>query len=110
MLLCEGWRGFKGAENHDPMQFTTGDMEITQSSWDGHETPDDYTLLGNYEIVMDSKDQDSRKYYATLSWRDVQPGLRALTVNVAWPQRIESTENAGNVDKSYVLTVYTRTN
>jgi Tfp pilus assembly protein PilV len=110
ILLCEGWRGLKGDENHDPTQFTTGDMEITQSSWDGHVTPDNYTLLGNYEVVMDSQDQDSRKYYATLSWRDVQPGLRALTVNVAWPQRIESAENAGNVDKSYVLTIYTRTN
>ena len=110
ILLCEGWRGLKGDENHDPTQLSNGNMEITQSSWDGHVTPDGYALLGNYKIVMDSEDQDSFNYYATLSWKDIQPGLRALNVNVAWAQSSESAENAGNVDKSYVLTVCTRAN
>ncbi|HEC01953.1 MAG TPA: hypothetical protein ENI81_00325 [Phycisphaerales bacterium] len=107
MLLCEGWRGLKGDENHDPTQLSTGNVEITQSSWAGHVTPDGYTLLGNYEIVMDSEDEDSLNYYATLSWMDIEPGLRALNVNVAWAQRSDS---ADNVDKSFVLTLYTRTN
>ena len=107
MLLCEGWRGLKGDENHDPTQLSTGNMEITQSSRAAHVTPDGYTLLGNYEIVMDSEDKDSLNYYATLSWMDIEPGLRALNVNVAWAQRSDS---ADNVDKSFVLTLYTRTN
>ena len=107
MLLCEGWRGLKGDENHDPTQLSTGNMEITQSSRAAHVTPDGYTLLGNYEIVMDSEDKDSLNYYATLSWKDIQPGLRALNVNVAWAQ---TSDSADNVDKSFVLTLYTRTN
>ena len=110
LLLCESWRGLKGDETHDPIQLAGGDFEVKKSSWGGHVTPDGYTLLGNYEIVMDSTDADSFNYYATLSWKDVKAGLRALNVNVAWAQRSESEEGAKNVDKSYVLTVYTQTN
>ena len=110
LLLCESWRGLKGDETHDPIQLAGGDFEVKKSSWGGHVTPDGYTLLGNYEIVMDNTDADSFNYYATLSWKDVKAGLRALNVNVAWAQRSESEEGAKNVDKSYVLTVYTQTN
>jgi len=109
LLLCESWRGLKGDETHDPIQLAGGDFEVKASTWSGHVTPDGYTLLGNYEIVMDSTDADSFNYYATLSWEDVKAGLRALNVNVAWAQRSESEEGAKNVDKSYVLTVYTQT-
>ncbi len=110
LLLCESWRGLNGDETHNPIQLAGGDFEISQSSWNGHVTPDGYTLLGNYEIVMDSRDPDSFDYYATLSWSDVQPGLRALNISVAWAQRNETAESARNVDKSYALTVYTGTN
>ena len=108
LLLCESWRGLNGDTTLDPIQqLADGDFEISQSSWGGHVTPDGYTLLGNYEIVMDSGDPDGLAYYATMSWNDVQSGLRALNVNVAWAQRSETAEGAKNVDKSYTLTVYT---
>jgi Tfp pilus assembly protein PilV len=110
LLLCESWRGLKGDETHDPIQLAGGDFEVKASTWDGHVTPDGYTLLGNYEIVMDSTDADSFNYYATLSWKDVKAGLRALNVNVAWARRSESEQGAQDVDKSYALTVYTQTN
>jgi len=110
LLLCESWRGLHGDETHDPIQLSAGNLEITASTWSGHVKPDDFTLLGDYEIVMDTENPDSFNYYATLSWKDVQVGLRALNINVAWAQRSESEQGAENVDKSYVLTVYTQTN
>ena len=109
LMLCESWRGLDGDETHDPIQLAGGDFDVKKSSWGGHVTPDGYTLLGNYEIVMDSTNADSFNYYATLSWQDVKAGLRALNIDVAWAQRIESEKGAKNVDKSYVLTVYTQT-
>ena len=110
LLLCESWRGLNGDANFDPIQLATGDLSFSQSSWNGHVTPDGFTLLGNYETVMESGDPDGLAYYATLSWNDEQPGLRALNINVAWAQRSETTEGAKNVDKSYALTVYVETN
>lgn len=107
LLLCESWRGLNGDATLDPTQLAAGDFGVSQSDWGGHVTPDGFTLLGNYEIVMDTGDPDGMSYYATLSWNDVQPGFRALNVNVAWAQRSESVEGAKNVDKSYALTVYT---
>lgn len=110
LVLCESWRGLKGDETYDPIQLAGGDFEVKASSWSGHVTPDGYTLLGNYEIVMDSTDADSFNCYATLSFKDVEDGLRALNINVAWAQRSDSEKNAKNVDKSYVLTIYAQTN
>ena len=107
LLLAETWRGLNGDSTLDPIQLAAGDFEVSASSWDGHVTPDGFTLLGNYEIVMDAGDPDGLVYYATLSWNDVQAGLRALNINVEWAQRSETTEGAKNVDKSYALTVYT---
>ncbi len=108
LLLSESWRGLGGDASLDPLQLAAGDFTVSKSTWDGHVTPDGFTLLGNYEIVMDSGDPDGLAYYATLSWNDVQPGLRALNVNVAWAQRSETAEGAKNVDKSYALTTYTQ--
>ncbi len=109
LVLCESWRGLDGDETHDPTQLGNSDMSIAQSSWAGHSTPDGFTLLGNYVVVLDDG-PDSANYYATLSWNDVQTGLRALNVNVAWAQRAAGAGGAENVDKSYVLTVYAQTN
>lgn len=109
LALCESWRGLSGEATYDPIQLGTSEMSIAQSSWKGHTTPDDFTLLGNYAVVLDADDPDSVNYYATLSWQDVQPGLRALNVDVAWAQRAPG-DSAENVDKSYALTVYAQTN
>ena len=108
LLLSESWRGLSGDATLDPIQLAAGDFEVSASSWGGHVTPAGFTLLGNYEIVMDTGDPDGLVYYATLSWNDVQPGLRALNINVAWAQRSETAKGAENVDKSYALTVYTQ--
>ena len=108
-VLCESWRGIKGETTLDPIVLKTSDMTIAPSSWNGHETPDDFTLLGNYAVVLDDDDPDSVNYYATMSWKDVQPGLRALNVSVAWAQRGPGADDTENVDKAFGLTVYTQT-
>jgi hypothetical protein len=106
LVICESWRGLDGDETYDPTQLAGGNFQITESPWSGHVTPSDFTPLGNYAVVLDSSDPDGTTYYATLSWKDVQSGLRALNVNIAWAQRSEYAEDA---DKSYALTVYTQT-
>jgi type II secretory pathway pseudopilin PulG len=110
LALCESWRGLYGDETHDPTLLTTSDMSIAKSSWEGHSSPGDFTLLGNYAVVLDDDNPDSVNYYATLSWKDVQPGLRALNVDVSWAQRAPGADGDEDVDKSYVLTVYAQTN
>jgi len=107
LTLGESWRGLKGDVTLDPTQFSDGN--ITTSSWNGHDKPDDFTLLGNYKVVLETEDPDSVNYYATMSWKDIQPGLRALNVNVAWAQRGLEADGTENVDKSFGLTVYTQT-
>ena len=109
LVFSESWRGLYGDETHDLTSLTTSDMSIDHSSWYGHSPPADFTLLGNYVVVLDDDNPDSVNYYATLSWKDVQPGLRALNVNVAWAQRAAGANGDEDVDKSYVLTVYTQT-
>lgn len=114
LALGESWRGIKGDITLDPTLLGSSDMSVSASSWNGHETPDDFTLLGNYAVVLNSDDSDSVNYYATMSWKDVQPGLRALNVSVAWSQRGPTDIGPGgsvteNVDKSFGLTVYTQT-
>ena len=111
LALGESWRGIKGDVTLDPIQLSSSDMTVSASTWGGHEKPDDFTLLGNYMVVLDDDDPDSINYYVTMSWKDVQPGLRALNVNVEWAQR-GPTENGPKVvefvDKSFGLTVYTQ--
>ncbi len=107
LVLGESWRGLKGDVTLDPTELGSSEMTVSASSWNGHEKPDDFTLLGNYKVVLDP---DSANYYATMSWKDVQPGLRALNVSVAWAQRSPGADDTENVDKSFRLTVYTQTN
>jgi hypothetical protein len=109
LALGESWRGLKGDVTLDPTGLGSSDMEVSVSSWNGHEKPDDFTLLGNYVVVLDDDDPDSVNYYATMSWKDVQPGLRALNVSVTWAQRGRGIDDTENVDKSFGLTVYTQT-
>jgi FlaG/FlaF family flagellin (archaellin) len=109
LMLSESWRGINGDVTLDPMQLSSSDMTVSASTWAGHEKPDDFTLLGNYMVVLDDDDPDSVNYYATMSWKDVQPGLRALNINVAWAQRSRGVNDTENVDKSFGLTVYTQT-
>jgi Flp pilus assembly protein TadG len=109
LLLGESWRGTKGDETFAPKVLNSSDLDITASTWGGHEKPDDFTLLGNYAVALEDDNADNLNYYATMSWKDVQPGLRALNVSVAWAQRGLGVDGTENVDKSFGLTVYTQT-
>jgi len=111
LTLCESWCGIKGDQNYDPTAHLSSDLSITQSS-EGPDKPDDFNLLGNYVVVLDYI--DSVNYNATLSWKDVQPGLRALNVVVSWASRDKAAGgNGGDTtttpDKSFALTNYTQT-
>jgi len=110
LALGESWRGLKGDVTLDPTELGSSEMTVSASSWNSHEKPDDFTLLGNYKVVLDDDDPDSVNYYATMSWKDIQPGLRALNVSVAWAQRGPGADDTENVDKSFGLTIYTQTN
>lgn len=112
LLLCESWRGVQGDLNFDPI--TNLGSDLTLSIEEGPECPEDFTSLGSYLIMLDKNDdQDDSEYhisyYTTLSWNDIQPGLRALNVTVAWAQRDLSVGGYDSADKSFTLTIYTLT-
>ncbi len=106
LTLCESWRGINGDVTYDPIAHLGTSLAITQST-SGPAKPSDFTFLGSYVIKL--KDIHGVTHYATLSWKDVQPGLRALNVTVAWAQRGPGANRTENVDKSFRLTIYTST-
>lgn len=106
LTLCESWRGISGDVTYNPIAHLGASLAITQST-SGPTKPSDFTLLGSYAIKL--KDVHGVTHYATLSWKDVQPGLRALNVAVAWAQRGPGANGTENVDKSFRLTIYTST-
>jgi hypothetical protein len=111
LTLCESWQGVKGAQTYDPAVHLSSDLQITQSGT-GPDKPGDFTLLGSYVVALDYI--ENVNYNATLSWKDVQPGLRALNVIVTWASRDRTVSSkAGTAeaapDKSFALTVYTST-
>ena len=106
LMLCESWSGVDGALTYDPVIQLGTDLVVTQSIT-GPAKPADFTLLGTYKVVL--KDFHGVNHYATLSWQDVQPGLRALNVIVAWAQRGAGADGVENVDKTFRLTVHTAT-
>jgi len=106
LMLSESWSGVNGVLTYDPIVQLGDDLTVTQSNT-GPAKPADFTLLGTYRVVL--KDIHGMNHYATLSWKDVQPGLRALNVVVAWAQRGAGADGVENVDKSFRLTVNTAT-
>jgi len=108
LMLCESWRGINGDVTFDPTALCGSDLNI--GMLDANlDKPLDFNLLGSYTVVLDTNDSYNIDYYATLSWKDVQPGLRALSVVVAWAQRDLGVDGIGGVDKSFRLTIYTQT-
>ena len=111
LMLCESWRGIQGDQTYDPITNLGSDVTVTDS--EGPANPDDFTLLGSYEIILDNPGNEDNDYnityYATLSWKDIQPGLRALNVIVAWAQRDQGIDGFAGTDKSFPLTIYTLT-
>ena len=106
LMLCESWAGVDGVLTYDPVIQLDNNLVITASTT-GPAKPEDFTLLGTYKVVL--KDYHGVNHYATLSWKDVQPGLRALNVVVAWAQRGPGADGIENVDKTFRLTVHTAT-
>jgi hypothetical protein len=104
LMLCENWRGIQGSLSYDPVTYLGPDLNVVQDK--GPDKPDDFTLLGSYKIVMDEQkdDVEGTNYYVTLSWKDLQPGLRALNVVIVWAQRGEA--GFENTDKLFTLTIY----
>jgi Tfp pilus assembly protein PilV len=98
LLLCESWRGLEGINTYDPTTHFGGDLEITQSNYSA--APEGFALLGSYTVVSSNVN-----YYATLSWKNVATGLRALNVAVAWSHR--ATASAVDAERSFTLTTYT---
>jgi hypothetical protein len=58
---------------------------------------------------LEPDDTYNINYYAALSWKDIQPGLRALNVVVGWAQRDLGGNGIQDVDKTFRLTIYTQT-
>jgi len=108
LMLCESWRGINGDVTFDPTELCGSDLNI--DTLDANlDKPLDFNLLGSYTVVLDTNDSYNINYYATLSWKDVQPGLRALNVVVAWAQRDLGVDGIEGADKSFRLTIYTQT-
>ena len=108
LMLCESWRGINGDVTFDPTELCGSDLNIDtlEANLD---KPSDFNLLGSYTVVLDTNDSNNINYYATLLWKDVQPGLRALNVVVAWAQRDLGVDGIQGADKSFRLTIYTQT-
>ena len=108
LMLCESWRGINGDVTFDPIELDGSDLKIDtlDASLD---KPLDFNLLGSYAVVLETDESYNIDYYATLSWKDVQPGLRALNVVLAWAQRDLGVEGIKGADKSLRLTIYTQT-
>jgi Tfp pilus assembly protein PilV len=101
VLLCESWRAVEGIETYDPVAHLGTDLELTENPDAPGNTPTGFTTLGGYTVTLNGAD-----FYATLSWNDVDAGLRAINVTVAWAQR---DSNADDTDKAFQLTAYTLT-
>jgi Tfp pilus assembly protein PilV len=98
-LLSESWRGMQGSEAYNPVVRLGNSLTITTSS--GPVAPEGYTALGSYRIVLNDD-----VFYATLSWKDINSGLRALNVDLIWAQGSQRRNNIDEADKSFELTTY----
>jgi hypothetical protein len=108
LTLCESWRGINGDVSFNPIQLCGPDLDIDLLDVN-LDKPADFNLLGSYRVVLEPDDTYNINYYAALSWKDIQPGLRALNVVVGWAQRDLGGNGIQDVDKTFRLTIYTQT-
>lgn len=79
-LLCETWRGTNDPNAFDPVSQFGSELTISSlTSNGGPLVPTGWTRLGTYQIIINDVD-----YRALLAWRDISPGLRALSVTIVW--------------------------
>lgn len=80
-LLCESWRGVKGAEDYDPVVHLSPELKIVPITSTNIESvyskPAGFNLLGRYAVSL-----EDQKYHVALAWKDVSTNLRALGVVV----------------------------
>ena len=100
-LLCESWRALKGTETYDPRAYFSSELGIvTHATVVPLPSEGGFTRLGSYKLLINDAD-----YYATLSWKDVDTGLRAFNVAVAWAQQ-EQGQGPEEADAVFRLTTY----
>ena len=104
-LFCESWRACQGVDTYDPAVSLSDDLSVVEYSTIAP-LPEEggFTELGAYKLVLNGE-----CYYATLSWKDISSGLRALNVAVAWSRRVSSEENPDAIDSFFYMTTYTTT-
>ena len=107
LMFSESWQGINGDLTFNPTALSTSELTIKENAESLIAKPSDFTLLGSYMIKLN--DVHDVTYHANLSWKDIQSGLRALNVVIGWAQRSAGENEDENVDKSFRLTVYTRT-
>jgi len=102
-LLCETWHGASDPNAFGPVSHFGTELTITSlTSSEGPGAPSGHTELGTYEITVNDTD-----YCATLFWKDVSAGLRALSVIIVWewdPQVHSLSSHP--ISKSFRLTTY----
>lgn len=104
LILCESWHGVGGIGTYDPVAHLGTNMAISvMTGLDGTGYKEaDFTLLGGYQVVANDV-----TYAAVLSWKDVNAGLRALSVVVIWPVQDGNVDAQDASQKTYELTTYT---
>lgn len=98
VIFDESWRAVGGADTYDPVAHLGSDLTISQLVADDIEYDETFTLLGSYTVVL-----NGTVYNATLFFKDVSPGLRALNVVITWPPL---RDREASVDRSFRLTTY----
>lgn len=102
-LLSETWRGLNDPNTFDPASYFGAELAIvSMTSSEGPGTPSGHTALGTCRIAVGNAD-----YRATLFWKDISTGLRALSVVIFWdwdPQ-VDSMYSHP-ISKSFKLTTY----
>ena len=99
LLFSDSWRGLKGSETYDPLAHVGSGLDIKPIA--GSEAPDGFNLKGTYVIAT-----DRHHYFATLSWKQVEPELKALNVVVNWMPSPSAEADLAGADKSFKLTTY----
>lgn len=102
-LLCETWGGSSDPNTFDPVTHLGADLAITSlTSYESLATPTGHLELGTYRITVDDEN-----YQATLFWKDVSAGLRALSVIIVWDWDPQVHSVASHpISKSFRLTTY----
>jgi type II secretory pathway pseudopilin PulG len=99
LLFCEGWKGVGGATTFKPVTSFNSDITISVSV--GPDVPSGFTLLGSYKVNF-----ERTEYYVTLSWKQMNADLKALSIIVSWDPTGQNTGSFADAKKSYWLTTY----